>query len=273
MATSVRAAPPAGVPIDNIGIISNSTRTLYDDVQDYPDDESYDTYGADEGGYGDEGYSDEEWAWPADRRWRPAAALIGGVIAVGAIATAVIINSGDSATTKATVLPPRPAISTATRTTMPSTVPSTVPSTAPPLSTTPTSPPSVSRSPLPPETVTTVTPPSSAPTRTPTAAPPKTALPPGAALSPRAVVYSVTGTKNLVDLVTVVYTDEQGFPKTDVNVALPWTKVVVLNPGVQVESVIATSLGGGHLSCTIVNAQGQLVVASTNPGMLATCTK
>lgn len=46
--------------------------------------------------------------------------------------------------------------------------------------------------------------------------------------------------------------------------------MVVLNPGVQVESVIATSLSG-HLSCTITNAQGQLVVASSSDGMLATC--
>lgn len=97
-------------------------------------------------------------------------------------------------------------------------------------------------------------------------------MPPGAALNPRTVVYSVTGTKQLLDLVTVVYTDEKGFPKTEVNVALPWTKAVVLNPGVQVESVIATSLGG-HLSCTITNAQGQLVVASNSDGMLATCTR
>ena len=82
----------------------------------------------------------------------------------------------------------------------------------------------------------------------------------------------MTGTKQLFDLVTVVYTDEKGFPRTDVNVALPWTKVVVLNPGVQTQSVIATSLGG-HLSCSIVNASGQLVVASNSSGMLATCTR
>ncbi|ORW69229.1 hypothetical protein AWC22_26075 [Mycobacterium riyadhense] len=128
---------------------------------------------------------------------------------------------------------------------------------------------------LPPETVTTLTPsspwPSTAP-RTPTAVPPQTAAPPGAALSPRTVVYSVTGTKQLLDLVNVVYTDERGFLKTDVNVALPWTKVVVLNPGVQTESVIATSLRG-RLNCAIVNAQGQLVVASTSYGIIATCTR
>ncbi|MCV6973426.1 hypothetical protein H7J11_02885 [Mycobacterium bourgelatii] len=263
--------------MNNIGTISTTTRTLHDDVQDYPDDESYYDNGADQG-YGDDGYGDDEYAdyryaelaWPTDRRWRPVTALLGGVIAVGAIATAVIINSGDSATTKATVIPSRPPISTATRTTLPSTAPAL---------TTPSNPPSANIPSLPPETVTTLTPSTTPPTAglpgsPPTAAPtlPRTAPPPGAALSPRTVVYSVTGTKQLFDLVTVVYTDEKGFPQTEVNVALPWTKVVVLNPGVQVESVIATSLSG-HLSCTITNAQGQLVVASSSDGMLATCTK
>ncbi|WP_139828907.1 hypothetical protein [Mycobacterium riyadhense] len=244
--------------------MSNTVNTLYDDVRDYPDDESYDTTGA--GSYGEEGYG--ELAWPADSRWRPVAAIVGGVVALGALATAVIINSGDSATTKATVgaPAPRPVLSTTPRSTAP---PSMAPRVAP------TSPPSTLRPQLPPETVTTLTPsspwPSTAP-RTPTAVPPQTAAPPGAALSPRTVVYSVTGTKQLLDLVNVVYTDERGFLKTDVNVALPWTKVVVLNPGVQTESVIATSLRG-RLNCAIVNAQGQLVVASTSYGIIATCTR
>ncbi|MGB9304264.1 MAG: hypothetical protein WCB92_11495, partial [Mycobacterium sp.] len=66
---------------------------LHDDVRDYPDDgdlapdeldnEAYDAF--DEDGY-------EELAWPADRRWRPAVAVVGGVLAIGAVATAVILN-------------------------------------------------------------------------------------------------------------------------------------------------------------------------------------
>jgi hypothetical protein len=133
---------------------------------------------------------------------------------------------------------------------------------------------------LPPETVTTVTPPSAAPTTTPsaapmptpTAAPPQTGSPPPAALNPRTVVYSVTGTKQLFDLVSVVYTDARGFPQTDFNVSLPWTRAVVLNPGVQTQSVIATSIYS-RLNCSIVNAEGQPVVASTNNGIIATCTR
>ncbi|BCI90565.1 hypothetical protein NIIDMKKI_57710 [Mycobacterium kansasii] len=114
--------------------------------------------------------------------------------------------------------------------------------------------------------------PSAAPTRIPTAVPPQPGTPPSAALSPRAVVYSVTGTKQLLDIVNVVYTDERGFPVTEFNVALPWTKMVVLNPGVQTESVVATSIYS-RLNCAIVNAQGQPVVASTTNSILATCTR
>jgi hypothetical protein len=125
---------------------------------------------------------------------------------------------------------------------------------------------------LPPETVTTVTTPSAAPTRAPTAAPLPTYLPPTAALNPRTVVYSVTGTKQLLDLVTIVYTDARGYPQTEFNVSLPWSKMIVLNPGVQTQSVIATSLYG-RLNCSIVNAEGQAVVASTNNASLATCTR
>lgn len=185
--------------------------------------------------------------------------------AIGAIATAVIINSGDSATIKATVgaTTPHAVISTTLR---PSGEPSMTTSGPPsgPRGTTPGA--------LPPETITTLTP-GNGPTKTASAAPaPTAAAPPGATLSPRAVVYSVTGTKQVFDLVNIAYTDARGFPVTEFNVSLPWTKVVVLNPGVQVESVIATSIYG-QLNCSIVNAQGQLVKASANSSALATCTR
>ncbi|ABL04874.1 conserved hypothetical threonine and proline rich protein [Mycobacterium ulcerans Agy99] len=130
----------------------------------------------------------------------------------------------------------------------------------------------------PPETFTTVTPPGAAPTWPPTAVAPLQGMqplpaePPSAALNPRTVIYRVTGTKQLLDMVNIVYTDARGFPVTEFNVALPWTKMVVLNPGVQTESVVATSIYG-RLNCAIVNAQGQLVVASTNTSIIATCTR
>ncbi len=114
--------------------------------------------------------------------------------------------------------------------------------------------------------------PSAAAPRIPTAAPPPVAAPPRATLHPRTVVYSVTGTKQLLDLVNVVYTDARGFPVTDFNVSLPWTKMVVLNPGVQTRSVVATSIYG-RLNCSIVNAEGQTVVAAANNTIIATCTR
>jgi len=256
------------IHFSNIGTIRHTLDDLAGDVYDYPDGETYET---DEADYfsGEDGYGD--LAWPADRRWRPVIAVAGAVVATCAIATAVILNSGDSATTKATVGAPTPT----PRTVMPA--PSTQPST-PRTTVPPSASPSPTRTPqLPPETVTTLTPaPSIGPTGTPTAAPP-TGLPPGAVPpqatpNPRTVIYSVTGTKQLFDLVNIVYTDAQGYPHTELNVALPWTKAVVLNPGVHTQSVIATSIYS-RLNCSIVNAAGQPVVESTNNAMIATCTR
>jgi Mycobacterium membrane protein len=265
------ARPPIhAFRIRSIGTISNTLHDLdglvhgYD--EDYPDD---DYNGADY----DDGYG--ELAWPTDPRWRPVAAIIGAVVAIGAVATAVIINSGDSASTKATVVPgPRPVTSAPATTAPPH--PSAGPA------------PSISHAPqLPPETVTTLTPPNAAPPGLITPAPlptylpprglppaalPPTALPPTAALNPSTVIYSVAGTKQLMDLVTVVYTDSRGYPQTEFNVSLPWTKAVVLNPGVTTQSVIATSIYS-HLNCSVVNAEGQVVVASTNNTTMATCTR
>jgi hypothetical protein len=124
----------------------------------------------------------------------------------------------------------------------------------------------------PPETVTTVTTPGAAPTLPPTAAPGPAVPPPSATLNPRTVVYSVTGTKQLFDLVTVVYTDARGYPQTEFNVSLPWSKMIVLNPGVQTQSVVTTSIYS-RINCSIVNAEGQTVVASANNAIMATCTR
>ena len=246
--------------IYNIGLIGTTLHHLDDEVEDYPDDEYYET-GADDidGGYGD-------LRWSGAPRWAPVAATGGVVVALGAIATAVIINSGDSASIKTPVGPPAP------RTTVMSTTPSTAP---PSFSLSPS--PSASASPqLPPETLTTVTPPRAVPSPWPTgipgAAPPPTAIPPSATLDPRTVFYSVTGTKQLLDLVNVVYTDAYGYPHTEFNVSLPWTKMVVLNPGVQTESVVVTSFYS-RLNCAVVNAAGQTVVASAKNSSLATCTR
>jgi hypothetical protein len=70
----------------------------------------------------------------------------------------------------------------------------------------------------------------------------------------------------------VIYTDAQGALQTDVNVALPWSKTVVLDPGVTLGSVTATSMAG-QLNCTITDASGSAVAAQNNNTMIANCTK
>lgn len=236
----------------NFGTMGTTLPHL-DRVRDYPDEDTDELYAA-------ESYPDGDYTWtgwPAEFRLRPITAILGVVVALGAITTAVVINSGDSASTKATVGAPAPHTLTS----------------APLTTTSPSPSPSASRAPqLPPETVTTVTTPSAAPTWRPTAAPPPAPAPPPVVLNPGTVVYTVTGTKQLLDLVNIVYTDAQGYPQTEFNVSLPWSKAIVLNPGVTTRSVVATSIVS-RLNCSIVNAEGHLVVASTNNSNLATCTR
>ncbi len=210
------------------------------DVEDYPDDDPY----ADV----------DDYAGARDNRWRPVALVAAGVLALALLATALIVNGGDSTSTSATVGPaPSRSVIAPPRPPQPTALPPT--------------------SPLPRETMTTVAPPPSAPpTTTPVPTAPQTPPSSVPVLDPRTIVYRVTGTKRLLDFVSIVYTDGQGLPHTDFNVSLPWSKTIVMGPGVQLKSVIATSLGG-HLDCAITNAQGQLVVASTTNTMLATCTQ
>jgi hypothetical protein len=163
------------------------------------------------------------------------------------IATVVIVNGGDSASTSATVVVP-PSHSTAPR---------LVPA-------------------LPPETVTTMPrtsrPPSPTATSTaPTETPSPVAIPPAAPdVAARTFVYRVSGAKGLLDLVTVVYTDASGAPQTDFNVSLPWSRTVVLNPGVSTRSVVATSITG-RLNCSIADSMGDNVAISTSSTMIAAC--
>ncbi len=215
---------------------------LDSDIQDYPEDDTVDDI-----------YADGDDFAPIDQRWRPVALIAGIVFVLAVIATVVIVNGGDSTSISATVVvPPSRSVSPSPR---------LVPA-------------------LPPETVTTVTPPpkaSQTPTAGPTNAP--TVIPPPAAVpsvppdvAARTFVYRVTGIKPLFDLVTVVYTDAQGAPQTDFNVSLPWSRTVVMNPGVQLRSVVATSLTG-HLNCSIIDGAGQPVSMSTGNAMIATCSR
>jgi hypothetical protein len=202
-----------------------------------------------------EDYDAYESSEQHDTRWRWVAICAAVVLLVAVSATAVLMYGNDSST------------SSTNRTQQgwseltPSTTPRTVIATVPPTSTTPAAP-------LPPETVVTVTTTPSTvaePTPSPTDAAPEPA--PGT----KTITYTVTGTRQLFDLVTIIYTDEQGFPRTDVNVALPWTRTVTLNPGVTVESVTAASVMA-QLNCAISDASGATVIAQTNNSTIATCT-
>jgi hypothetical protein len=175
--------------------------------------------------------------------------VAGAILLVAVICTVVILGGGDSGSVSTTINPSAPSTTTqpaATRS-------------APPVT---TAPPAAS---LPPETMTTVSPTASAP---PTNAPTEAAPAP----APNTITYRVTGNRTLIDLVTVIYTDAQGALQTDVNVALPWAKTVVLDPGVTLGSVTATSVMG-QLNCSINDAAGTAIAVQNNNTMIANCTK
>jgi hypothetical protein len=195
-----------------------------------------------------------EYYEPLDRRWVWIAGVAGAVLLVAVICTVVILGGGDSGSVSATVVPPT-ATSQAPATT--SRVPPAAGTTRP-----------VPRASLPPETVTTVSP---SPSATVTPPPPVAAAPPPAPAA-NTVTYSITGTRPLIDLVTVIYTDARGALQTDLNVALPWNKTVVLNPGVTLSSVTATSVTG-QLNCSIVDGAGATIAAQNTNSMITTCTR
>ncbi|MET0899886.1 MAG: MmpS family transport accessory protein [Mycobacterium sp.] len=209
--------------------------------------------------YDDEYDEDYDYYEGPDTRWRWLAGLAVAVLLAAALAITLVMRSDNTSPTAQTEAAP-PATSTAPRTVI-ATVP---PSPAPP----PTAQ-------LSPETVVTVTTAPSA-TAVPSPVPPVPAplVPPAAAPAPpdpRTITYTVTGTRQLIDLVTIIYTDEQGMPRTEVNAALPWSRTVVLNPGVDFQSVTATSITG-QLNCAITDAAGATLIAQTNNSMIATCT-
>jgi hypothetical protein len=217
------------------------------------DRDSYDEY-EDFDDYDDDG-DIEEYYEPIDRRWIWVGGVAGAILLVAVICTVVILGGGDSGSVSTTVAAPvttsQPAATTS----------------APPPVTTPSAPPPAAS--LPQETVTTVTPSAPVPpSETLTEAPPA----PTPAAAPNTITYRVTGNRNLLDLVTIIYTDSQGALQTDLNVALPWTKTIVLDPGVRLSSVTATSVAG-QLNCSITDAAGTALAVQNNNTMITNCTK
>ena len=225
-------------------------------VDDYAETdliEDYDDYA----GYDADDDDIYEYVEPLDRRWMWVAGVAGAILLVAVICTVVILGGGDSGSVSTTVSPPAATSTPAAATTK---APPRTPSMSAPAP--PPAPAPLPTGPLTPETVTTVTPAPSA-----EAAPPTEVAP-----APSTITYQVTGSRQLIDLVTVIYTDGQGALQTDLNVALPWTKSVVLNPGVTLGSVTATSLTG-QLNCTITDAAGAVIAVQTTNSLIASCTK
>jgi hypothetical protein len=224
--------------------VDSAETEVLDDVADYEDVEDYE--------YDDQDYY--EYTDEIDRRWIWVAGVAGVILLIAVICTVVILGGGDSGSVSKTVSPP-----TATSSAAPTA------SVAPPVATSPAPVPPPT-GPLTPETVTTVTPAPSA------GADPAPTAPAVSAPDPRTITYQVMGNRQLLDLITVIYTDQQGALQTEVNVALPWTKTVVLDPGVNLTSVTATSLMG-QLNCSITDAGGAAIAAQSNNSMITTCTK
>lgn len=225
----------------------------YDSYADYGDDDGYldDHYGDD---YGDYDFA----AAPLDRRWLWVAAAAGAILLVAVVCTMVILGGGDSGSVAS-----------------PASSPATTSATAPPQDTSAPAPPVRS---LPPETITTVTPsPSATAPTTPAAPAPAETTPSPAPAEPappaaQTITYQVDGNRQFVDLVTVIYSDHQGALQTEVNVALPWTKTVVLDPGVALSSVTATSMAG-QLNCSITDGAGATLAQQSANTMIASCTR
>ncbi|WP_422748946.1 MmpS family transport accessory protein [Mycobacterium sp. WMMD1722] len=240
---------------DHPGYADPGDRDPYGHRDEYQDDDyedgDYEDYDAYVGG----SYTD------VDRRWLWIAGMAGAILLVAVVCTTVILGGGDSGSVSATVqgAGASPAQMTPAA---PAADPDTSARPAPPAR-------------LSPETVTTVTPTPRTPAPSATLAPeplPTAAAAPVPLADPRTITYTVAGNKQLIDLVTVIYTDQQGALQTELNVALPWSKTVTLDPGVQLKSVTATSVGG-QLTCAITDTAGTTLVAQTNPSMLATCTQ
>lgn len=194
-----------------------------------------------------------------DRRWMWIAGVAGAILFVSVIIASLILGGGDSGSVSATVVSTEPTTSAA-------------PTPEPRVSAPPATPATPS---IPAETVTTVTPGPTAQTQTPPAVPPLLPAPqaaPPQAAAPGTVTYRITGDKRLIDMVTVIYTDQQGALVTDVNVSLPWSKTVVLNPGVTLSSVTATSIAG-KLNCTITDANGALIAVQNSNSIITNCTR
>ncbi len=207
-----------------------------DDNEDYDDHDDYDDIVY---------YEDSS-------RWRWVAALAGAVLVLAVIGTFVILRGGDTATTTGRIAPSvsAPVVTPPSATTRP-------PAATKPSATTPSTS-------LAPETVTTLSPSTTTSTGP---APPATSQ-----ADPRTITYTVSGARQPGDIVTVTYFDENGSPRTEFNVTLPWTKTIISGGNVLLNSVTAVSVAS-HLNCSITDANGQTVTSQDYNTIATTCNR
>jgi Mycobacterium membrane protein len=209
-------------------------------------------------GYGHDGYADyHDTDYHADyddvvyyedsTHWRWVAGIAGAVLVLAVIGTVVILRGGDSATTTGRIQPSAPAPVVVRPSTTAPRPAATTPSTS-----------------LPPETMTTVTPSATTPT--------EAAPPPTHDVAQRTITYTISGTRQPGDFVTVTYIDGTGAPRTDFNVTLPWTKTVTPGGDMMLKSVTAVSLAS-HLNCSITDANGRAVATQVFNTIATTCNR
>jgi hypothetical protein len=193
----------------------------------------------------DDDYDDDVVFYEDTTRWRWVAAVAGAVLVLAVIGTVVIRRGSDSTPTTARVVPS----GSAPVVTLP------VSTRPPPAATTTTSPP--------PETMRTLTPSATTSTEAPAAAPD---------VAQPTITYTVSGSRQPGDIVTVTYIDESGAPRTDFNVTLPWTKTLPSRANMLLKSVTAVSLMS-HLNCSITDGNGQTVASQDFNAIATTCNR
>lgn len=90
--------------------------------------------------------------------------------------------------------------------------------------------------------------------------------------TPRQITYSVTGTKEPGDVVTVAYTDAAGRSRTQQNVYLPWSLTLTLASDGEVGTVRAASqLQVSKLNCSITTSDGTVLSSSSANAVQVSC--
>jgi hypothetical protein len=90
--------------------------------------------------------------------------------------------------------------------------------------------------------------------------------------SMRQIIYTIAGNQRPDDPITIVYADETGALRTEENVVLPWTKVVIPSRDAPVNYITASSYGS-QLNCWISDVNGVTLVSQVDNAITATCNR